>query len=67
MEVKKAGKYKTRNGRNVEIYGFDDLASGTMFAEGFFEDTRKMNWWDPETGKCAHVEDPQNDLIEISE
>ena len=49
MEVKKAGIYKTKNGRIVEIYGFDSLGGNKVLAEGFFKDTRNMCWFNPET------------------
>lgn len=62
MEVKKTGKYKTRDGRTVEIYGFDDLGGGPMLAEGYFTDTRAMNWWEPNTGKNKAEE--KADIIE---
>lgn len=45
MEVKEGGKYLTRAGREVEIYGFDGDN-----AEGFFTDDRMMGWWDVKTG-----------------
>lgn len=51
MEVKKAGKYKMRNDEQCEIYGFDDLGTGRIFAEGFDAKSRCMKHWDPETGK----------------
>lgn len=36
-EVKKSGKYKTKSGREVEIYGFDDLE--------FKPETRRYLFW----------------------
>lgn len=53
MEVKKAGQYKMRNGELCEVYGFDDLGTDQVFAEGFDLKGRHMKHWDPETGKIA--------------
>lgn len=64
MEVKKAGKYKTKGGKTVEIYGFAD-DSGPVKAEGFFEDTRHMGQWNPETGvfEWGREPNPENDIV----
>ena len=66
MEVKKAGEYKTKLGRKVFIYGFDDLATGeTMYAEGYFVENKNMCWWSPETGERSFSrEDDSDDIVE---
>lgn len=51
IEVKKTGKYKMRNGKECEVYGFDDLGTGTMLAEGFDSEGRHMKHWNPDNGK----------------
>lgn len=51
IEVKKAGKYIMRNGKECEVYGFDDLGTGNVMAEGFDIEGRHMKHWNVETGK----------------
>lgn len=64
MPVKKVGTYETKGGRRVQIYGFDDLGGNAMMAEGYFEDTKHMAWWDPETGKHG-IGEQRDDNLDI--
>lgn len=51
IEVKKAGVYKMRNNEKCEVYGFDDLGTGKMFAEGYALKDKRMKHWCSETGR----------------
>lgn len=62
MEVKTTGRYKTRSGAVVEIYGF---APENNMAEGFIEPSRHMGWWHAETGVYSFGQ-PNADLDIVS-
>ena len=65
MEVKHAGRYKTKLGREVEIYGFGDLGGAELYAEGFCLDDKLLRWWKPENGEL--VLNRYNDEMDIVE
>lgn len=65
MPVKKVGLYETKGGRRVKIYGFDDLGGNAMMAEGYFEDTKHIGWWEPETGQYGVDDKHSDDNLDI--